>query len=43
MIRTAHFNRKRFNNVELHDWCKRTKARVIRVEYKKEKVKVTYR
>jgi hypothetical protein len=42
-IRTAHFNRKRFNKCQLEEWSRRVGATVLRVEYTREKARVTYK
>lgn len=42
IIRNATFKRSRFNSVELHEWQRRTGAKVIRVSYSDTHTKVTY-
>lgn len=42
-IRTASFNRNRFNLAELEQWAKRTKATPIRVRYSATRAHVTYK
>lgn len=42
-IRTNYFNRTKFNNLVLADWCARTGRKVIRVVYLKTRVKVLFK
>ena len=42
-IRTASFNRNRFNLAELEQWRKRTGATIIRCRYGATRVHVTYK
>ncbi len=43
MIRTAHFNRKKFNKCQLEEWSRRVGATVLRVTYTTSKMRVVYK